>query len=225
VEQIANLLYNRAMDPLEYRWSYHRHLPHFQPPGATLFVTFRLAGSLPHEVIERLMEEKARAEATFNQIADPEELWRQGDVEERRWFGKWDEALDQAESGPVWLKDKRIAELMVESLKYRDNMVYELDAFCIMANHVHMVFKPLPKSDGGHHALQKILHSLKRHVGREANKLLGREGAFWQHESYDHVVRDEAERRRIVKYVLNNPVAAGLVERWEDWEWAYWKNL
>ncbi len=159
------------MDPLEYRSSYHRHLPHFQPPGTTLFVTFRLAGSLPREEIERLMEEKARAEAMLNQIADPEERRRQGYVEERRWFGKWDEALDKAESGPVWLKDKRVAELMVESLHYRHGRVYELDAFCVMANHVHVVFKPLPKSDGGHHALQKILHSLKRHVGREANKL------------------------------------------------------
>jgi hypothetical protein len=105
------------MSALEYQWSYRRHLPHFQPPGATLFITFRLAGSLPREVIERLMEEKARTEAALNRIADPEERARRMYAEERRLFGKWDEALNKAESGPLWLKDKQIAELMVESLK------------------------------------------------------------------------------------------------------------
>lgn len=146
-------------------------------------------------------------------------------AEERRLFGKWDEALNKAESGPLWLKDKQIAELMVESLKYRDDKVYELDAFCVMANHAHVVFKPLPKAEGGYHSMSSIMHSLKLYVAREGNKLLGREGAFWQHENYDHVVRDEGEWRRIVKYVINNPVAAGLVKGWEDWEWTYCKYL
>ncbi len=68
------------------------------------------------------------------------------------------------------------------------------------------------------------MHSLKRYVASEANQLLGREGTFWQHENYDHVVRDEGEWRRIVKYVINNPVAAGLVKQWEDWEWTFCKS-
>ena len=69
--------------------------------------------------------------------------------------------------------------------------------------------------------ISSIMHSLKRYVASEANQLLGREGTFWQHENYDHVVRDEGEWRRIVKYVINNPVAAGLVKQWEDWEWTF----
>ncbi len=62
---------------------------------------------------------------------------------------------------------------------------------------------------------------LKGSTARECNKLLKRTGAFWQHESYDHVVRNEDELRRIVEYVLNNPVKAGLVEVEEDWMWSY----
>jgi REP element-mobilizing transposase RayT len=67
------------------------------------------------------------------------------------------------------------------------------------------------------------MHSLKRYTARQANQLLGREGAFWQHENYDHVVRDEEEWQRIITYILNNPVKAGLVQNWEDWEWTYYK--
>jgi len=71
--------------------------------------------------------------------------------------------------------------------------------------------------------MSAIMHSLKRYTARQANLLLGREGGFWQHENHDHVVGDEAERQRIITYVLNNPVKAGLVEHWEEWKWIYCK--
>ena len=65
---------------LEYRPHYKRHLPHYQPPGATLFVTFRLAGSLPRTVIEELLLERNRVEQTLDQIVivdrEPVWLWR-----------------------------------------------------------------------------------------------------------------------------------------------------
>lgn len=213
------------MDTLDYQWSYHRNLPHIQPPDATLFITFRLAGSLPRDVVARLIAEKSQIDEVLKGLEDLEERRRRLYLEERRLFGKWDEFLNNASAGPLWLKNKRIAKLMVDGLKHREGKVYELDAFCVMANHVHVVFKPLPDPNGGYYSISSIMHSLKRYVGREANKLLGREGAFWQHESYDHVVRNDDEWRRIVTYVLNNPVSAGLVEKWEDWEWSYCKNM
>jgi putative transposase len=72
--------------------------------------------------------------------------------------------------------------------------------------------------------MSAIMHSLKLYTAREANLVLGRTGSFWQHENYDHVVRDEAELRRIILYVVHNPVKAGLVEHWEDWKWTYCKH-
>jgi REP element-mobilizing transposase RayT len=75
--------------------------------------------------------------------------------------------------------------------------------------------------DGTFHSLASIMHSLKRHTARQANLILGRTGDFWHHESYDHVVRDLDQYRRIVDYVLNNPVKAGLVAEWQDWPWGY----
>ncbi|MEA3345020.1 MAG: transposase [Chloroflexota bacterium] len=212
------------MGNLEYRLFYRRHLPHIQPPGATLFLTFRLADSIPAEVLQQLLEESQRVETILENIPDSQERRRRAYLEQRRLFGKWDKALGTAQSGPFWLRNPRIAALVSESLHYRNGQVYDLHAFCIMPNHVHLVCMPLPKANGTYHAVSAIMHSLKRYAARQANQLLGREGAFWQHENYDHVVRDEAEWRRIITYVLNNPVAAGLVERWEDWEWSYCKH-
>ena len=211
------------MNPLRYRYFYRRHLPHIQPPGATLFVTFRLAGSLTPEILQRLGKASDKALSSLRHISDPDERKIRTYLEQRKLFGSWDTELDNAQNGPMWLRDTRIAALVAESLHYRDARVYDLDAYCIMPNHVHMVYTPLQKSNGHYYALSEIMHSLKLYTGRQANQLLGRNGDFWQHESYDHVVRDEAENQRIIDYVLRNPVKARLVREWKEWPWSYWK--
>jgi putative transposase len=209
---------------LEYQWFRRRHLPHIQLPGATLFVTFRLAGPIPTEVLQRLSAEAERSEAVLARIPDPQERAQRAYLEQSRLFDKWDTALDTVERGSFWLRDPRIADLVAEVLHYRDGRVYELGAFSIMPNHVHVVLAPLPRADGTYHAMSAIMHSLKRYTARQANILLGCEGSFWQHESYDHVVRDEAEQRRIITYVLNNPGKAGQVQRREEWKWTYCRH-
>src|SRR5258706_5390153 len=83
-----------------------------------------------------------------------------------------------------------------------------------MSNHVHVLL--LPKISPS-----KLLQALKGATAREANRVLGRTGeTFWQAESYDHWVRDESEWKRIVAYIENNPVRAGLVARAEDYAWS-----
>jgi REP element-mobilizing transposase RayT len=63
--------------------------------------------------------------------------------------------------------------------------------------------------------------ALKGATAREANRILGRTGeTFWQAESYDHWVRDNSESERIVTYIENNPIKAGLVERPEEYPWS-----
>jgi putative transposase len=206
---------------LDYRPFYQRHLPHYQPPGATLFITFRLAGSLPRAVIDGLLAEQCRIDQELDQLTDASERARRAYRESRRLFGRWDELLAADQNGPHWLAQPHVAELMADSLHYRDERTLRLEAFCIMPNHVHLVCTPLEKPESGYHALTAILHSLKRYTAREANKLLARQGAFWQQEIYDHVVRDEGEFRRIIAYVLNNPIKVGLVATWEEWAWNY----
>ena len=68
--------------------------------------------------------------------------------------------------------------------------------------------------------VEDAMKLLKGRSSYEANKVLYRHGPFWQHESYDHVVR-ENEFARIVRYILLNPVQARLCARWQDWPWTY----
>ena len=212
------------MGTLNYRLSYRRNLPHYQPATVTLFVTFRLAGSLPVEVLRLLREEYERAVAEFDQTLSLLERSEMVYAAQRRFFGRMDAFLDAAETGPRWLGEAMIAELVANSLHYRHERVYDLDTFCLMPTHAHVTFAPLTASNGKPHALSSIMQSLKGYTAHEANKILDREGAFWHHESYDHVVRDAEEHERIVKYILNNPVKAGLVADWRDWPWSYTKH-
>jgi putative transposase len=73
--------------------------------------------------------------------------------------------------------------------------------------------------------LNVIMQSLKGWTAWRSNRALGRKGAFWERESYDHVVRDDVEFHRIVRYVLNNPVKAGLVKERREWKWSYRQEI
>lgn len=202
------------MSNLRFREFYRRRLPHIQIPGATYFVTFRLKDSLPVEILEQLVNE---SEQIKKLTADQQYLAH------RRWFGKFDNYLDRCLQGEKFLQDEKVMAIVRDSLHRRDGQVYDLVAFCIMPNHVHAVFKPLenPKSD--YYSLTEIFHSLKRNSAKQANIALGRTGPFWQDESYDHFVRNDTEFDRITKYVLLNPVKAGLVSEWTDWPGTYSK--
>lgn len=92
-----------------------------------------------------------------------------------------------------------------------------------MPNHVYVVLTPLSEEDRDAEGLSSILHTIKRYTAREANRILNRGGAFWQHDSYDHLIRDEGELQRVVDYVLLNPVSAGLVSDWKEWPLTYTK--
>jgi REP element-mobilizing transposase RayT len=202
------------MNNLRFREFYKRRLPHFQVKGATYFVTFRLKNSLPVEILEKLSQE-------FEQIQRlPKDKM---EVEQYHWFEKFDSYLDQVLNGHDYLMNPPIAAVVEEAMRYRNMKVYDLIAFCIMPNHIHLIFTPLEKEKGAYFSLTEILHSLKRHTGRQSNLLLNQSGAFWQDESYDHIIRDEAELERTIKYILYNPVKANLVKNQKDWKWSYCK--
>ncbi len=242
------------MNHFDYKPFYRRNLPHIQLPGATFFVTFHLSGSVPRTVLQQWKAERHQVEAeklrllksqSASRFAAAEHMTSEQKPEyrewKRQWFRKFEKMLDSAQSGPLWLKDERIAKVVAESLHHRDGEVYRLDAYCIMANHVHVVFAPLAiqstetdtvdslDNDAQtnslcYNTLSSIMQSLKGYTAWKANRLLDRSGAFWHHESYDHVVRNASEWQRIIAYVLNNPIKAGLVDEWEKWQWSYHRD-
>lgn len=212
------------MSHLDHKQDYRRNLPHIQPAGAILFVTCRLAGSLPAAVIAALEEEALQAERAVLATAPGAERDALLARLKKRAFGRVDAELDKAETGPTWLTRPDVAAKVMDGLHYFDGERYLLDVFTVMSNHIHVVLTPLPAADGVPVALQRILHSFKRHTAREGNRILGRTGQFWQHESYDHVVRGVSELERIRRYVLYNPVKAGLADDPRRWPycWASW---
>lgn len=221
-----------------------RNLPHRHPPDTTLFVTFRLAETAPKTVLQQYQAEKQWWESMTKRMTGRGLTSDSSDLEandqklrkfHRKWFLKFEDLLHREACGPTWLKDERIAKIVVDGLHYRDGKEYCLDAYCIMSNHVHAVFSPFLAANDLREArypdgirffsptppLDRIMKSLKGYTAWRANGVIGRKGPFWHPESYDHVVRDRAALYRIVNYVLNNPVKIGLVGRWQDWRWNY----
>lgn len=200
--------------------TYRRRLPHIQPPGEIFAVTFRLAGSLPDHVVGELMEWRDQVKAEAQKAPSQTERRKLLSQLGLKYWGHFDEVLNTALDGPMWLRRSEIAWIVAEAIHYRDTRSYSLYAFTIMPNHIHM----LAAVERSNTSLNEILQSLKAFTARKCNKVLTREGPFWQHESYDHVIRAGPELGRMVRYIINNPVAAGLCKNWEDWAWTYVKD-
>ena len=173
------------------------------------------------------------------------------------YFNRFDEFLDRATDGPLWLSEGSIAAKVAETIHVQDGKDYDLLAYCVMPNHVHLLAmfwqstinaaevdverssdryrltteetsnydqRTEVRSTIAQYVLADALKKLKGVSAYECNKLLNRRGAFWQHESYDHVIRHEAELEQTIWYILNNPVKAGLCKNWRDWKWTYVKD-
>jgi REP element-mobilizing transposase RayT len=171
--------------------SFRRRLPHFHEVGQPVFLTWRLHGSLPpHRVfVSPLSSGQA--------------------------FMVMDRLLDQARTGPLHLRRAELAAMVVEAIQYRSDYrsQYELHAYVVMPNHVHLLITPAISTS-------EITQSLKRFTARRANQMLGLTGQpFWQDESYDRLVRNPIEFQRIMNYIERNPVVAGLAESGEAFPW------
>jgi REP element-mobilizing transposase RayT len=141
-------------------------------------------------------------------------------AQQRLYFGRFDELLDASHHGPTWLNNRQVAQTVADSLQHFNGKAYTLICYCIMPNHVHVVVS-LPDEAP---PLVKTLQRLKGYSALQANKVMGRTGQFWQRETYDHIVRSPEEMTRVIAYVINNPVKAGLVDNWEAWPHTYWQK-
>ena len=183
-------------------------LPHWTREGATYAVTYRLADSMPQEVLRRWEVERehivARARQLEREMTD-HELARLDVLHSERV-----EAYLDAGHGACWMSNSEVATIVRGAMLHFEGVRHETYAWCIMPNHVHAVVRPMAGF-----SLSKVMHGWKGFSGLEANKALGRNGLFWQPEPYDHLVRNDADFAHCVRYVLDNPVNAGL----KDWKW------
>jgi 1-hydroxy-2-methyl-2-(E)-butenyl 4-diphosphate synthase len=191
------------------------HLPHWRISGATYAVTFRTKDSLPSSVLEEyrckreiLLERVAMVMKSAGSRDATRELLPIRAELELLTETIIEPALHAAE-GPHPLSDPNIAQAVCDALKFFDGDRYDLLAWSVMPNHVHAVLAP---REG--HELEKIVQSWKMHTAKEANRILGKNGTFWQEEYYDHIVRDGEDLKHQVRYVLNNPTKGRASDIW-----------
>jgi REP element-mobilizing transposase RayT len=175
-------------------WYSSKYLPHFDAPGAQQFISYRLADAMP---AERRHEWEA-----FLAIEDS--------LEKRK---KMEAYLDKGH-GACHLRDARVAEMVQNNLWHHDGVKYRLLAWVLMPNHLHALIEVWQVPLG------EILKGWKSYTSKEANKLLGRAGTFWEDDYFDRYIRDEDHFWRVLRYIENNPVKAGLVRAPEDWLWS-----
>lgn len=203
------------MNNPNYKPFYRRNLPHIHPRRARYFITFRLANSLPLTVIESLRQE-------FQEIISHDRS-RNNDVEFSRfheYFNAFDQLLDESHRGARWMSDSQVAGYVAEALHFHDGRTCSMLCWTIMPNHVHCLLDH--NIDTGAPPVHLILQSIKKYSARRANIYLERTGKkFWQHESFDHIVKNDTETENVIRYILENPVKAKLCTEWSDWHWTH----
>ncbi|MCR4305031.1 MAG: transposase [Gallionella sp.] len=171
-------------------WHSRGYLPHCDTPGLLQAITFRLADSLPANVLERLLQGAGDNAEKHRRI----------------------ENLLDAGHGACWLKQPDVADIAENSLLHWDGQRYRLLAWCVMPNHVHVLIEAW---EG--YSLPNIVQGWKSFTARLINRHLGRIGTLWMRDYFDRYIRDDHHLAAVVAYIHNNPVKAGLVQNECEW--------
>jgi putative transposase len=177
-------------------WYSRGYLPHFDQPGRVQALTFRLADSLPCDAAARIDEQLALLPAERRTGARAHLLAA---------------SLDRG-LGSCPLANPDIAQIVEDALRHFDGERYRLLAWCVMPNHVHVLVETRPG-----HPVASLVQSWKGYTAFAINKRLGRSGPLWARDYHDRFIRDAAHLANALRYIEQNPVAAGLITRVEEW--------
>lgn len=175
-------------------WNESGYLPHRDKPGLVQFVNFRLADAFPEEL---------RSEwAALLKIEDD----RQRRIALETYLDKG--------RGDCHLRQPEIAKMVEDSFRFRHGVDCEPRAWVIMPNHVHLLFRVWDMP------MAQLVDAWKGFTAKQANKVLGQRGKFWQPDYWDTFMRDAEHERRTRKYIEANPVKAGLAPEAKSWPWS-----
>ena len=180
-----------------------RNLPHFYAQDAIYDINFRLANTIPKSLSDEY-HWRLKQNLKSNQPRKNNNLFNE----------IMDDYLDMNPNNINWLRNEKIRNETISSINFNNKKLCSVIAFCIMPNHVHLILNTFKYP---YKPLGEILKSIKQFSGSHANIILHQQGQFWQHESYDHIVRSRNELATRINYVKNNPVKAGLVPSWREW--------
>ena len=197
-------------DPPDIVMRHGAYLPHWTRKQAIYAVTFRLADSLPHCVLDSWLQEREEIVELAKQQGRPLSMSEEDRL--RKLHAEKVEAYLDAGHGACHLQIPAVAEKTYQGVRHFDGDRYTLHACCVMPNHVHAVVEPHESQ-----TLPAVLHAWKSFTAKASNRILGRSGTFWQAEYYDHVIRDDGEYEHALTYIEENPTRAGL----KEWPWVF----
>ena len=171
-------------------WHSRGYLPHCDTPALLQAITFRLADSLPANILKNLLQETGNEVEKIKQV----------------------ESFLDAGYGACWLQQPAVADIVEDALLHWDGQHYRLLAWCVMPNHVHALIETL---EGW--PLSGIVHGWKSFTAKAINQHLGRTGAVWMRDYFDRYIRDDHHLAAVIAYIHGNPVQAGLVQNEQDW--------
>lgn len=217
---------------MEKKESYRKHLPHFQQPGQSYFVTWNLKDAVPSKALESYMLqieqlnsgiEIAKTNKTSEQTIN--ELRFQRSIVRKKYMKAYDDLLHLQTKFIINLSKNENTQVIIDALSFWEGRRIENYAICVMSNHVHWVFRVFEKDENGQSVyLQDILQSVKRFTANQINKLENRTGTVWHRESFDTTIRDALHLQRAINYTIMNPVSAGLVNYWWEWKGTKWEG-
>ena len=178
------------------------NLPHWQQDSSLVFMTWRLADSVPATALRAYKIKKDNWLLRHPKPWSPEielEFHKTFSAELENW-------LDQGHGGCI-LRRREAAQIVADALMHFDGDYYEIDGWVIMPNHVHILVQLIPS-----HPLEKVVHSWKSFTGLQLNKLYNTTGKVWQTRYYDTLVRSEKHHWKIRRYIEQNPTKAKLTE-------------
>ena len=174
------------------------NLRHWGQSGVIVFITFRLADSLPSSVLTRWTNEKNEW------LANHPEPWSPDDMREyaQRFSNQMEKWLD-AGYGECILSREDCRQIVAEAFEHFNGSRYALHSYIVMPNHVHVLVELMAKED-----MPKILHGWKSYTASAINRVLGRAGSVWQRDYFDRLVRNADHYGRCLAYIRKNESAA-----------------
>lgn len=191
-----------------------RNLPHWFQPNVAVFVTFRTNDSMPREAVLRWeneqrvwLSENGWPIAADANLPELQQLPLALQTQYRKMRnGRWHWHLDSCHGACV-LRDRRLSEIVLRSLRHFDGDRYDLDCAIVMPNHVHVLVQFRPDT-----TCRVQCESWLHYTAVQINRKLGRKGAFWQSEPFDHLVRSAEQMTYLQRYIAENGIRANLPE-------------
>lgn len=195
-----------------------KYSPHFENQRYQM-ITYRLYDSVPREVIEQWKREVGvgmQAARLPNVVGEPPALQMPTSLQQKqRQMLVLIDKYEDTGYGQCFMKNDNVAQIVRDNLMFHNGKKYNLLKWCIMPNHVHILIEVFNGI-----SLSEIIHSWKSYSANQINKLFNRTGQVWMMEYFDRYIRDYDHFEKVVNYIHNNPVKAGLVKSPSEYRWS-----